>query len=172
VTVAAGRSDARVPLFPRYRVRPICRQAVSGDITVGDVTNLRDVRGSISVLADSLFTGLTMRDTYERRAVFETGRYPEIVFTIDSLVDVQRGDTIHATAVGTIAVHGGTKAVRVPVRVWQDPAGMRVRAQFAVPARTLTDEFMMSKVALSMGVIMKRWKTVHMGIDVILKPVD
>lgn len=171
VTVAAGLSDARVPLFPRYRVRPICRQAVRGEITVADVATLSGVRGTISILGDSLFTGLEMRDTYERRAVLETARYPEITFRIDSLVDVQRGDTIKATAIGALTVHGGTIAVRAPVRAWQDPtAGLRVRAQISVPARTLTDDFHMSKVALSMGVVMKRWKTAHMGIDVILKP--
>jgi hypothetical protein len=171
VTVAAGRSDARVPLFPRYRVRPVCRQAVSGEITVADVATLRGVRGRISVIADSLFTGLEMRDKYERRAVFETARYPEITFQIDSLIDVQHGDTIKATAVGALTVHGGTIAVRAPVRAWQDQSGgFRVRAQIGVPARTLTDEFHMSKVALSMGVVMKRWKTIHMGVDVILTP--
>lgn len=170
VTIAAGRSDSRVPLFPRYRVRPVCRQAVSGDIMIADVATLGGVRGKVVLIADSLFTGLEMRDSYERRVVLETSRYPEITFTIDSLVDVQRGDTIRATAVGGLTVHGQTKAIRAPVRAWQDPAGFRVRAQFAVPARTLTDEFLMSKWALSMGVIMKRWKTLNMGIDVILKP--
>jgi hypothetical protein len=28
----------------------------------------------------------------------------------------------------------------------------------------------MSKWALGMGVVMKRWNTVHMGVDVILRP--
>ena len=72
-TIAAGRSDARVPLFPRYRVRPVCRQALSGEVTIADVARLRGVRGVVSIIADSLTTGLTMRDAYERRAVFETG---------------------------------------------------------------------------------------------------
>lgn len=171
VMVSAGLNDTRVPLFPRYRVRPVCRQAVHGEITIADTTTLRGTQGVISVIADSLFTGLEMRDTYARRAVFETTRYPEVTFTIDSLVDVRRGgnDTIRATAVGTLAIHGGTKAVRAPVVAWRDPAGLRVRAQFAVPARTLTDEFMMSKWALSMGVVMKRWKALNMGVDVILR---
>jgi hypothetical protein len=170
VMVAAGRSDSRVPLFPRYRVRPVCRQAVHGEIVVSDTATLRGVRGVVSVIADSLFTGLEMRDKYARRVVFETSRFPEFVFTIDSLVDVQRGDTIRAIAVGSLAVHGGQVAVRAPVTAVKDPAGLRVRAQFAVPAPTLVNEFMMSKWALSMGVVMKRWKTLHMGVDVILRP--
>ena len=170
VMVEAGRSDSRVPLFPRYRVRPVCRQAVHGEIIVPDTATLRGVRGVVSVLADSLFTGLEMRDTYARRVVFETSRFPEFVCTIDSLVNVQRGDTIRAVAVGFLEIHGGRIAVRAPVTAVRDPAGLRVRAQFAVPATTLTNEFMMSKWALSMGVIMKRWKTLNMGVDVILRP--
>lgn len=170
VMVAAGRSDSRVPLFPRYRVRPVCRQAVHGEITIGDTVTLQGVRGTIAVIADSLFTGLEMRDKYARRVVFESSRYPEFTFTIDSLTQVQRGDTIRAIAVGSLEVHGGRKAVRAPVLAWRDAAGLRVRAQFAFPATTLTDDFAMSKWALSMGVIMKRWKTLHMGVDVILRP--
>lgn len=168
-TVAAGRSDARIPLFPRYRVRPVCRQAVSGELTVADFATLRGVRGTITVNPDSLFTGLAMRDLYARKAILETGRYPEITFTIDSLTDVQRGDSIRATAVGVFETHGVTMPMRAPLVAWRDPAGLRVRAQFAVPARTLIDHFGMSTWALGMGVAMKRWKTLHMGVDLIVR---
>lgn len=173
-TVAAGRSDSRIPLFPRYRVRPLCREAVRGDVTAADTVRWRGVRGTVTVIADSLFTGLKMRDLYARRAVLETARYPELTFTIDSLVDVRPGpigsDTIHATAVGSFAVHGVSHPTRAPVAAWHDAAGFRVRAQFSVPASALTNEFQMSKWALGMGVVMKRWNTVHMGVDVILRP--
>ncbi len=170
-TVAAGRSDSRVPLFPRYRVRPLCQEAVRGEITAEDTVGWRGVRGTVILIADSLFTGLKMRDSYERRVVLETSRYAEIRFTIDSLVNVQPGDTLRATAVGTLEVHGSSRPLRAAVTAWHDPAGFRVRAQMNMPARALTDDFNMSKVALSMGVIMKRWKTFHVGVDVILRPV-
>lgn len=168
--ISASRSDARIPLFPRYRVRPLCRQAVHGEGTVEDTARLGGVRGTITVIADSLFTGLEMRDKYARRAILETTRYPEIKFTIDSLVNVQRGDTIRAIAVGTFEVHGMTQPMRAPVIAWRDPAGLRLRAQFSLPASALTHEFGMSKVGLGMGVTLKRWKTLHMGVDLILRP--
>lgn len=171
-TIAADRSDKRIPLFPRYRVRPICRQAVSGELTIADPVGLRGVRGTVTVLADSLTTGLTMRDVYERRAVFETPRHPEITFTIDSLTDVQRGDTIRAVAVGMLSIRGIAAPVRAPLIATRDPAGLRVRTQFFIPAPALIDIYHMSKVALSMGVIMKRWKTIHMGVDLILLPAE
>jgi hypothetical protein len=171
-TIAAGRSDKRIPLFPRYRVRPLCRQAVSGEVTIADTVRLRGVRGTVTVLVDSLTTGLTMRDVYEKRAVFQTARYPDITFAIDSLTDVQPGDSIRAVAVGTLTMHGVATPLRAPLIATRDPAGLRVRTQFFIPAPALIDVYHMSKVALSMGVIMKRWKTVHMGVDLILRPAD
>jgi hypothetical protein len=170
VTVPSAHSDARVPLFPRYRVRPICREAVRGEITIRDTTQWTGVTGIVRLIAESLYTGLEMRDKYERRAVLETSRYPEITFKIDSLVDVRRGDTIHAMAIGAFTVHGVEKPMRAPVVAWRDPAGLRVRAQFAIPAQDLTEEYMMSRWALMMGVQLKRWKTLNVGVDVILRP--
>jgi len=169
-TAAAGTSDSRIPLFPRTEVRPLCRQAIRGAITAADTIRWRGVRGTVTVIADSLFTGLGFRDTYGRRAVLETGTYPEITFTIDSLVDVQPGDTLRATAIGTFELHGVQHATRAPLRAWHERAGFRVRAQFSVPALALTQEFKMSKWALGMGVGMRRWNTVHMGVDVVLRP--
>jgi hypothetical protein len=39
-----------------------------------------------------------------------------------------------------------------------------------VPATALIDEFKMSRFALGMGVVSRRWHRVHMGVDVILRP--
>lgn len=169
VTVAAGRPDPRIPLFPRHDVKPLCRNAVRGEITADDTERWRGVRGKVTVVADSLFTGLGFRDTYGRRAVLETGQYPYITFTIDSLTEVQPGDTLRAIAVGTFELHGVQQATRAPLKAWNDPKGFRVRAQFSIPALALTQEFKMSKVALGMGVVMRRWNSVHMGVDLILR---
>ena len=169
-TVSSGRSDPRIPLFPRAAVTAVCRQAVRGEITTDDARQWRSVRGTVAVTADSLFTGLGLRDAYARRAVLHTGRYPELRFTIDSLVEVQAGDTIRATAVGVFEAHGVRHPARAPLVAWQDSAGFRVRAQFSVPATALIEEFKMSRWALGMGVVSRRWNTVHMGIDVILRP--
>lgn len=168
-TVAAGRADTRIPLFPRVMVQPLCREAIGGHITAEDTTHWRGVQGKVTVTADSLFTGLGFRDTYGRRAVLETSRYPEISFTIDSLVNVQPGDTLRAIAVGTFTLHGVQHATRAPVLAWHEGSGFRVRAQFSIPALALTQVFKMSKWALGMGVGMRRWNTVHMGVDVVLR---
>ena len=172
-TTSAGVSDPRIPLFPRDVVKPLCRNAVRGEVNVQDVERWRGVSGKITVIADSLFTGLSFRDKYGRQAVLETGKYPVITFDIDSLTDVQggmsRGDTLRGVAIGTFELHGVQYATRAPVQAWEEAAGLRVRAQFSVPALALTQEFKMSRVALGMGVGMRRWRTVHMGVDLILR---
>jgi len=76
---------------------------------------------------------------------------------------------VRAIAVGTFELHGVQQTTRAPLKAWDDPAGFRVLAQFSIPALALTQEFKMSKVALGMGVVMKRWNSVHMGVDLILR---
>ena len=169
-TVAAARSDSRIPLFPRHRVRPLCREAVRVEVTLEDTVRWRGVKGVVVVTADSLFTGLSMRDIYARKAVLETERYPEIKFTIDSLTNVQRGDTLRALAVGTFETHGRTLPASVPIVAWRDAAGFRVKGQSQFDAQLLVSHFDMSKWALGMGVVFKRWKTVHWGVDLIVRP--
>lgn len=169
-TIAAGISDTRIPLFPRNVVKANCQQAIRGEITTPDTRGWRGVRGVVTVIADSLFTGLGYRDRFGRKYVLHTARYPEITFTIDSLTEIQPGDTLRAIAVGTFELHGVKQSTRAPLRAWREPAGFRVQSQFSVPALALTQEFKMSKVALGMGVVMRRWKTVYMGVDLLLRP--
>jgi polyisoprenoid-binding protein YceI len=168
-TLPSGRSDSRIPLFPRYRVRPVCKRAVSGELTAADSATWRAARGIVVVLADSLITGLDFRDFYARKAVLETGRYPELRFRIDSLAELQPGDTLRAVAIGVFEAHGYAYPVRVPVTASHEAAGLRVRGQFSIPVGMLVNEFRMSKWALGMGVVFKRWKTLHMGVDLILR---
>ena len=49
------------------------------------------------------------------------------------------------------------------------PGGLRVRGQIQVPAKDMTGELGLSKFALNMGVVLGRWDTLYMGIDVVLK---
>lgn len=165
-----GYSDSRIPLYPRGRVRGVCSEAVTGTVTAADPAIWSGVHGTVVVAADRLITGLRLRDKYARSAVLETGKYPEVRFTVDSLVAVQPGDTIRAVAAGTLEVHGVQKAVSVPVRAWHDGGGLRVLGQFQFPAPDLVYEYGMSRMALGLGVILGRWKTVHLGADLVLRP--
>lgn len=172
-TLDSGRSEARIPLYPRKRVRYVCRSAVIGQIDVADATTWSLAGGRISVLADSLVTGLDMRDGYARKYVLQTRDHPAIRFTIDSLtVRTMAADTIRGNVVGTFELHGVRKVITAPVRAWPEGGGMRVQTQFHFPAKDLIHEYQMSKAALGMGVVMGQWKEVHMGVDLLLMRVN
>lgn len=170
VASASSSRDRTVPLYPRLEVQPVCRPAVRGIITAADTVNWRNTRGEVRVMPDSLYTGNHMRDKFARKSVFETSKFREITFTIDSLTNVQTGDTIHATAVGTLELHGEKVAATAPVKAWREPHGLRVQTQMEFPALDLTNVYGFSKLALGMGVTLGRWKTVYMGIDAMLVP--
>ena len=164
----SGRRDARIPLYPRKRLRYVCKPAVSAVVEVSDTNSLTLVSAQISVLADSLFTGLDMRDAYARNKVLNTRQFPAIRFTVDSLTAVTPGDTIKATAVGTFELRGIRQPMKSPIKVWREGGGIRVRSHFMIPASHLHDVYEMSPLALGMGVRMGQWKDVHMGVDMLL----
>ena len=141
-----------------------------GSITATDGTNWSGVKGEIRILPDSLVTGNDMRDKFARKSVFETSKYREIKFTIDSLTNVQPGDTLRAIAVGTFELHGTKVPARAPVKAWREAAGLRVQTQMEFPAHDLTKVYGFSKLSLGMGVTLGRWETIFMGIDAILVP--
>ena len=164
-----GESDRRIPMFPRKRIRYVCKPAVSAVVEVRDTSDLTSlVSAQVSVLADSIFTGLDMRDAYARRKVLETHMYPAIRFAVDSLTDVVRGDTIKAVAVGTFEAHGVRAPMKSPVKIWREGGGIRVQSHFTFPAADLTNVFDMNPLALGMGVRMMEWKEMHMGVDMLL----
>ena len=160
----------RIPVYPRRTVRPLCSNALGGEVRVDDASSWTGVSGSVTILADSLITGHDTRDIFARRKVFETARYPEIRFTVNGLRDVQPGDTLTAVAQGVLDIRGTTHEMAVPVKVWQEDSGLRVQGQVDLPAKVLTEDYGMSKIALGMGVTLGLWKTLHMGLDLILVP--
>lgn len=160
--------DTVVPLYPRRTARPLCTEAVSGQVTVEDMRTLRGVKGTLEVDAADLFTGLDMRDKF-LRDVLETTRHPSIRFTIDSLAAVQPGDTIKANAHGSFTLRGVSTPMIVPVLAWQEAGGLRVTGDFEMVATDMTDVYGISKYKLGLGVGQALWKFLHMGIDVVLK---
>ena len=161
--------SAKIPLWPRDSVQPICRRAVRGEFTTADAQSWKQVHGAIRVMADSLTMGANMRDKFMHHAVLNTDTHPDLRFVIDSLIMVQPGDTIHAVAVGTFEVHGTRHTVTAPAVAWREGDNLRVQAQFGVSAQAMTNEFNMSRYALSMGVVLARWNTLHMGVDLFFR---
>ena len=164
----SGGRDARIPLYPRKRIRYVCRPAVAAVVELSDTTALKLAGAQISVMADSLVTGLDMRDAYARRQVLQTHQYPAIRFTVDSLTQVVPGDTMKAVAVGTFELRGVRQPMTSPIKVWREPDGIRVQSHFKIPAQDLVNVYEMSRLALGMGVRMGQWEYLHLGVDMLL----
>jgi hypothetical protein len=160
-----------VPLDPRPKVRSVCNEAVEGVVLVADTVTWRAVRGSVAVKGAELVTGESRRDSYARNAILNTDRYPQVRFTVDSLVGMTRqGDTLRGTAVGMLNLHGVTKPMTADVRAWPEAGGMRVLAKIRVKAHDLVPEYGMSKFALGLGVGTRIWQDLFMGVDMVLRP--
>jgi hypothetical protein len=159
---------APIPLHPRPVAVAVCSPAVRGEVMTADTTSWRGVHGLIVIRADALQTGLDMRDNYARKRVLQTESFPDIRFEIDSVVSLVPGDTLQGNAVGTFELHGVRQPVVIPIKAWHEPLGLRVTGQFNFPAYDLIDVYRMSKYPLSLGVGMKIWEKMYMGIDMIL----
>ena len=167
---SASKSRIRsVPMYPRLEVHPVCRNAVRGGVLSVDTVNWSGIRGEVVVVPDSLDTGLEMRSLYARKAIFETHKFPQIRFVIDSLGNVQVGDTIRGIAHGTLELHGVHTRIASQVKAWRVPEGLRVQTFYEFPANNLAEVYKMSKMALEMGTSLGRWNTVYMGVDMILR---
>jgi polyisoprenoid-binding protein YceI len=164
--------DPRVPIFPRKKVAPICSEAVTGTIAFSDAAQFTGARGVVTIRMDQFVNGMPMRDAYARKAVYSSDRYPDVRFYIDSLINVQRGDTIRATAVGAILLRGVRTQLQVPVEALRESGGLRVRGKFSIPAPELVSVYGVSKFALGLSLGTHIWKTLHLGFDVVLKPRD
>jgi hypothetical protein len=169
--VASASKDRlrAVPMYPRLDVHAVCRPAVRGGVLAADTLNWSSLRGEVIVVPDSLDTGLEMRSLYARKAIFETHKFPQIRFVLDSLGNVQPGDTIRGVAHGTLELHGVHRKIASQVKAWRVPEGLRVQTYFEFPADELAEVYKMSKMALEMGTSLGRWNTVYFGVDMILR---
>lgn len=89
--------------FPRF----------SGDVVV-DPAVLTGARIALTIEADSLDTGIEMRDRHLRSSdFFDVERFPAVVF---QSVRVESGGR-RATVVGRLTLHGVTREIAVPIDV-------------------------------------------------------
>jgi polyisoprenoid-binding protein YceI len=165
---ANDEDTVHVPLFPRHTVYPVCVEAARGEVVVADTVHWRGVVGTIAVQGSALVTGEMMRDVMMHQ-VLQTMQFPEIFFTVDSLVGItEQADTLRGSAVGTLTVRGQPHPTTAVVKVFPDAGGMRVLAKWRITAKELV-EFTPKLHYLGLGVNTNIWHTFFMGADLMFR---
>lgn len=159
-----------IPLYPRRRVRSVCAEAVEANVTVADTTKWTGVRGEVTVKSDAFIGGFDVRDEFVKDKLFQSQQYPEIKFTIDSMVDVSRahGDTLRGTAHGQFTLRGVTQPAHASMKFWPEMGGLRVLGKIKINALDLIPVYGMSGLALGMGVGTRIWQDVYFGVDFLM----
>ena len=163
------QDTVHVPLFPRGDVTPVCVQAVHGEVVLSDTVHWRGAAGSVSIQGDALVTGEQMRDVAMHN-VMQTAQFPEIQFTLDSLVGMtKQGDTLRGSAVGTLTVRGVPSRATTVVKAFPDAGGMRVLAKWRVSMVKL-EEMTPKLKYMGLGANTRIWKDFFMGADLVFRP--
>jgi hypothetical protein len=157
-----------VPLYPRERVYPSCVEAIKGEVVAPDTISWRGVLGSVAVKGEALVTGESMRDVLMHQ-VMQTGQFPDIYFSLDSLADLsRRGDTLHARAIGMMTFRDQKYPVVAVVKSFHDGNRMRVTGKWRYRAHDLID--MAPKLHyLGLGVNTNIWHDFFMGFDIVFR---
>jgi len=166
---ADGSDTVHVPLYPRYKVRHLCEEAVRGEISVGDTVHWTGVHGWVTVRSDAIVSGEAVRDVTMHQ-VIEASRYPLIRFTVDSVLGIAKhGDTLEGSAIGTMTVRGISTPMVATVKVLPDSGGLRVLVKWRIPASALY-QLAPTLHTIGLGLNLRIWKDFFMGGDLVLRP--
>ena len=158
-----------VPLYPRDEVESVCSQAVQGEIIVPDTVTWRGAHGQVTAMAEALISGEAMRDILMHQ-VLETKTFPNIRFTLDSLVGFTRqADAIVGSAVGILSVRGVDEPIIAAVKVFPDGGGMRVLAKWRITADTLSKKLIPRIRVFGLGGNTNLWHDFFMGADLVFR---
>lgn len=92
---------------------------VNGTVTF-NVTDLKTLKGKISISTASIKTGIDLRDEHLRSANWlDADAYPEISFVIKSISDIRQieASKLQANVTGDFTAHGVTKEVVADVTI-------------------------------------------------------
>ncbi len=118
--------EGRTPLH-RFQGKA---KAVRGEIQ-GEVYDLAGVKGTLEFPVDSLSTSNGKRDRDMRGRYLESVRYSAITFSLQGLA---LSDSGRYEVRGTLAIHGVTRPVRVPVTFSPNPdtSSLYTRGRFTI----------------------------------------
>lgn len=169
---AAISDTTIVPLYPRRRVRPVCAEAVTASVTIKDTTKWSGVSGNVTVLVEGIVTGEDNRDEYAREKILQHQQFPEVSYHIDSIAEVRsNGDTVRAFGYGTLTLKGVKQPnVKSSLRFWHEEGGVRVLGKLRFPATDLIEVYGISSFALGLGVGVRMWEHLYLGVDLLMRP--
>lgn len=170
---AAISDTTIIPLYPRRRVRPVCVEAVTVNVTVADTVSWKGFAGDAIIRSDAFISGEDNRDEYAREKILQTNTFPDVRYHIDSVANVRRTtDTVRAIAYGQLTLRGVTQPVNASLRFWHEDGGVRVLGKLRINAIDLIDVYGASAFALGLGIGVRMWEHIYMGVDLMMRPSD
>ncbi len=103
----------------------------AGDLRFDPATGA--VSGAIVVDATSGQTGNSSRDRKMHAEVLESAKFPDVVFTVAKVEGVEGPGRHDARVTGTIAIHGASHELTVPMKVVLDGNGVEASGTFRIP---------------------------------------
>jgi len=105
-------------------------KTVTGEMTGGD--DLGAVRGWVESPVKTLDSDNKKRDKDLNKSM-ESDKHPAMRFELTGATpEGSKGDTAAVTLAGKLTLHGVTREVTMPGKVWKEGSGLRVRTDFPV----------------------------------------
>lgn len=135
---------------------------LSGRVRLLSASRASEAAACVEINANSITTGIAMRDNTMRRSHLHTDRFPTILFTLSSVDLVEPKGNGHYTATlrGTLTLHGVTAPLLVPAKaalteqrlVVEGTVPLRL-STFQIPIPSLLFIPMKDEVAVSFKVV-------------------
>jgi len=167
---AARVSESVIPLYQRDVARPVCKNAVSGEIIADDTVTWRGLHGTIKIDPTKLESGLDLRDRTAVRTIFQPWLWPNIRFVIDSAGDLQGRDTLQGNLYGTFFFRNVEKPDKAQFKAWREAAGLRVMARLEMLPVDLVEVYGVGLENMRLALMPGMWRMIYFGVDAVVKP--
>src|SRR5437773_7672789 len=134
--------------------------SVRGEMTGG--ADLAAVRGWVEGRVAALTTGKGKRDTDLRKSM-EVDSFPTMRFDLTDVVPgATQSDSSMVTLRGRLTIHGVTRDVDIPARVWVVPDSIRVRGDFPLNLK----DYRIGGLSKMLG-ILKMHENIEVHVDLV-----